>query len=87
LAGYRDINQMNGLKLLISCCVSIVAIIIFVIDGSIDWGRGVAVMIGTLSGGYAAARVSRKIEQKYVKGFVGLSSIVMTVYFFIDTYD
>jgi uncharacterized membrane protein YfcA len=86
LAGYRDINQMNGLKLLISSCVSIVAIIIFVIDGSIDWGRGVAVMIGTLSGGYAAARVSRKIEQKYVKGFVGLSSIVMTVYFFIDTY-
>lgn len=87
LAGYRDINQMNGLKLLISSCVSIVAIIIFVIDGSIDWGRGVAVMLGTLSGGYAAARVSRKIEQKYVKGFVGLSSIVMTVYFFIDTYD
>jgi uncharacterized membrane protein YfcA len=86
LAGYRDINQMNGLKLLISSCVSIVAIIIFVIDGSIDWGRGVAVMLGTLSGGYAAARVSRKIEQKYVKGFVGLSSIVMTVYFFIDTY-
>ncbi|KOO15716.1 permease [Vibrio xuii] len=86
LAGFRDINQMNGLKLLISSCVSIVAIIIFVIDGSIDWGRGVAVMLGTLSGGYAAARVSRQIEQKYVKGFVGLSSIVMTVYFFIDTY-
>ncbi|RTZ17206.1 sulfite exporter TauE/SafE family protein [Vibrio aquaticus] len=86
LAGYRDINQMNGLKLLISSCVSIVAIIIFVIDGSIDWGRGVAVMLGTLSGGYVAARVSRQIEQKYVKGFVGFSSIVMTVYFFIDTY-
>ncbi|MFM2587053.1 sulfite exporter TauE/SafE family protein [Vibrio sp. TBV020] len=86
LAGYRDINQMNGVKLLISSCVSLVAIVIFVIDGSIDWSRGVAVMLGTLSGGYVAARVSRKVEQRYVKGFVALSSIVMTVYFFIDTY-
>lgn len=86
LAGHNDINQMNGLKLLISSCVSIIAIVIFVVEGAIDWPRGVAVMLGTLSGGYVAARVSRKVEQVYVKGFVALSSIAMTVYFFIDVY-
>ncbi|NOH24977.1 sulfite exporter TauE/SafE family protein, partial [Vibrio europaeus] len=44
------------------------------------------VMVGTLLGGYVAARVSRKVEQHYVKGFVALSSIAMTVYFFLDVY-
>lgn len=86
LAGYNDINQMNGLKLLISSCVSIIAIVIFVIDGSIDWPRGIAVLLGTLSGGYVAARVSRKVEQHYVKGFVALSSVAMTLFFFVDVY-
>ena len=86
LAGYKDINQMNGLKLLISSCVSLTAILVFVIDDSIDWSRGGTVMLGTLLGGYIAARVSRNVPQHYIKGFVALSSILMTVYFFCDVY-
>lgn len=86
VAGYTDINQMNGVKLLISSCVSIIAIFIFVLDGAIDWYRGIAVMLGSLAGGYIAARVSRQVEQRYVKGFVALSSLFMTLYFFVDVY-
>lgn len=86
VAGYTDINQMNGVKLLISSCVSIIAIFIFVLDGAIDWYRGIAVMLGSLTGGYIAARVSRQVEQRYVKGFVALSSLFMTLYFFVDVY-
>lgn len=86
LAGYQNINVMNGLKLLVSSCVALIAIVIFVLDGSIDWPRGIVVMVGTLVGGYLAARVSRKIPQQYVRGFVTLSSIVITVYFFWDIY-
>ncbi|WP_391090883.1 TSUP family transporter [Vibrio sp. NH-UV-68] len=86
LAGYTNINQMNGLKLLVSSCVSVIAIVVFMVDGVIDWQKGFAVMMGSLLGGYVAARVSRKVEQKYVKGFVALSSIAMTLYFFADVY-
>jgi uncharacterized membrane protein YfcA len=60
--------------------------VVFVLDGAIDWPRGFAVMLGTLSGGYVAARVSRKVDQVYVKGFVAVSSIAMTLYFFTDVY-
>ncbi|KJY88412.1 permease [Vibrio neptunius] len=86
LSGYKDINQMNGLKLLVSSCVSLTAILVFVVEGSIDWPKGFIVMLGTLSGGYAAARVSRDVPQRYVKGFVAVSSILMTTYFFYDVY-
>ena len=66
--------------------LALVAIVIFVAEGAIDWPRGIAVMMGTLSGGYLAARVSRRVAQQTVKRFVALSSLVMTVYFFIDVY-
>ncbi|WP_367989612.1 sulfite exporter TauE/SafE family protein [Vibrio sp. NTOU-M3] len=86
LAGYHNINLMNGLKLLVSAAVSVIAIIIFLVKDMIDWERGVVVMLGTLIGGYLAARVSRKIPQHYVRGFVTCSSFVITAYYFIEVY-
>ncbi|WP_029811157.1 sulfite exporter TauE/SafE family protein [Vibrio parahaemolyticus] len=86
VAGHQDINLMNGLKLLVSTCVSLIAIVIFVANGSIDWSKGSMVMVGTLVGGYLAARVSRQLNPSHVKGFVALSSIIITIYFFIDVY-
>ncbi|MGR5425560.1 sulfite exporter TauE/SafE family protein [Vibrio harveyi] len=86
VAGHQDINLMNGLKLLVSTCVSLIAIVIFVANGSIDWTKGSVVMVGTLVGGYLAARVSRRLNPSHVKGFVALSSIAITIYFFVDVY-
>ncbi|PFG56217.1 hypothetical protein ATG66_2543 [Vibrio sp. ES.051] len=86
VAGHQDINLMNGLKLLVSTCVSLIAILIFIANGSIDWSKGSIVMGGTLLGGYLAARVSRQLNPTHVKGFVTVSSILITIYFFIDVY-
>ncbi|MCQ6493116.1 sulfite exporter TauE/SafE family protein, partial [Vibrio parahaemolyticus] len=35
---------------------------------------------------YLAAHVSRQIKPSHVKGFFALSSIIITIYFFIDVY-
>ena len=86
VAGHQEINLVNGLKLLVSTCVSLIAIVIFVANGSIDWTKGSVVMVGTLVGGYVAARVSRQLNPCHVKGFVAFSSIAITIYFFIDVY-
>lgn len=86
VAGYKDINLMNGLKLLISTCASAIAIVLFVFNGLIDWYSGIAVMLGTLTGGYVAARLSRQLPQIVVRRFVTFSSIAITCYFFYDTY-
>ncbi|MFA0349836.1 sulfite exporter TauE/SafE family protein, partial [Vibrio sp. 10N.222.55.C6] len=37
LAGYTNINVMNGIKLLVSACASLAAIVFFIVNGSIDW--------------------------------------------------
>lgn len=59
LSGYTDISAMNGLILLTSACVSLIAIVLFIEDGAITWFEGTIVLFGTLLGGYVAAHVSR----------------------------
>jgi uncharacterized membrane protein YfcA len=86
LAGHTNISAMNGLKLLTSTCVSLAAIALFVFNGEIAWFEGSVVLLGTLTGGYIAARISRQISQVYVRYFVVLTGASITLYCFYDTY-
>lgn len=86
LAGYSNINAMNGLKLLVSSTISLIAIMLFVYSKEIAWHEGISVLLGTLVGGYAAARVSRNLPQKRVRSFIIMISCGITFYFFLDTY-
>jgi uncharacterized membrane protein YfcA len=86
LAGYRDINAMNGIKLLVSTFVSLVAIVLFVIDDVIAWREGIVVLLGTLLGGYVAAHWSRRLPQYLVRNAVVVAGVGITAYFFYDIY-
>ncbi|MBT2970375.1 MAG: permease [gamma proteobacterium symbiont of Ctena orbiculata] len=86
LAGHTDINAMNGLKLLISSVISLIAILMFIMDGAIAWYEGVLVMLGTLAGGYVAAHLSRRLPQRHIRYVVILVGGGMSLYFFFRTY-
>jgi len=86
LSGHTNINAMNGLKLLISSCVSLIAIALFIYNDLIAWNEGIVVLLGTVLGGYLAAKVSRLIPQQYVRWFVIIASVAVTAYFFYDFY-
>jgi len=86
LAGHTNINAMNGLKLLVSTAVSLIAIVLFIAKGAIAWYEGSIVLAGTLVGGYVAAHVSRRLPQQHVRRFVIVASIAITAYFFYATY-
>lgn len=86
LAGHTDINSMNGIKLLVSSFVSLVAIGLFIVDGVIAWYEGTLVLLGTLAGGYVAAHLARRLPQRYVRAVVMVSSVAITGYFFYQNY-
>jgi hypothetical protein len=77
---------MNGIKLLVSSLVSLIAIALFIVEGAIAWREGIIVLLGTVSGGYIAAHLSRQVPQGVVRGFVILAGSFMTLWFFIVTY-
>ena len=83
LAGYQDIHLMNGLKLLVSALVSILAIVVFGVGDLIAWREGAIVLVGTLIGGYAAASAVRLVSQRLVRRAIIVVAVGMTAYFFM----
>ena len=83
LAGYTQINEMNGLKLLFSTTISLCAILLFVVNDLIAWQETFAVLVGTLIGGYLAGHLSKRLPQQRVRQAILAASIGITAYFFI----
>lgn len=81
--GQKNINAMNGIKLLISATIGFIAIAIFLYYGQINFFYGVLLTIGISLGGFVAAKVSLKVPQKYIKRFVIFFGLILTAYFFI----
>ncbi|GAM66977.1 predicted permease [Vibrio sp. JCM 19236] len=84
LAGFNNINLMNGLKLLVSCFVSIIAIAIFIANDLIAWYEGTVVMLGALVGGYYSAILSTRLSQATIRKVVIVISVGTTAYFFVQ---
>lgn len=86
LAGHKNINVMNGLKLVVSTAVSLSAIFLFIVNDAIAWVEGGVVLFGSLLGGYYSAHISMRLNQHAIRLFVILMSSVITIYFFYVTY-
>lgn len=86
LSGHKNINVMNGLKLVVSSSVSLAAICLFILNDSIAWVEGSVVLVGTLLGGYYSAHISMRLNPEKIRLFVGFISSIITAYFFYVTY-
>lgn len=86
LAGYKDINGMNGIKLWLSTLVALTAVLKFAMAGTIVWLEGSITLVGATLGGYLAARLSYLIPALYVRRFVIVYGLGLTVYFFWQVY-
>lgn len=85
-AGLSDIHSMNGLKLVISSTVALVAVLRFALNGSIDWYHGSIALVGVVIGGYLAARNAHLIPARWIRLAVIIYGLIMTGYFFWGAY-
>lgn len=83
LMGMENIHMMNAVKTLLTACINGVAVVAFVIAGIVVWPQAILMVIGTIIGGYGGAFFARKIEPRWVRIFVIVVGITMTLYFFV----
>jgi uncharacterized protein len=83
LMGMEDIHSMNALKTLLATCINGVAVITFIIANVVLWPQAIVMIVGAIIGGYGGAAFARKIEQKWIRGFVIVTGCAMTLYFFL----
>ncbi len=82
LFGMRDINSMNGLKMVLVGVMTVTSIVAFIAAGVVRWPETVPMLVSSVVGGYVGAHGARRIDQRLVKGFVVVFGSVLTAYFF-----
>ncbi len=83
LMGMENIHEMNSMKTLLAAFINGVALIIFIMRGVVAWPQALVMILGAIIGGYGGAYFARKIDQRWVRWFVIVVGVSMTIYFFV----
>jgi len=86
VTGMTDMHAMNGLKSLLAVAINGIALIEFVVAGSIAWTPGLVMVLGAVTGGYLGASLARQIDGRHVRTLVIAVAWTMTAYFFARAY-
>jgi uncharacterized protein len=82
LAGLRDIHAMNAGRTFLGGLMNAAAVVLFIIAGKIWWTQGLLMLVAAVVGGYAGARVARRVKPSRVRAAIILISILVTFAFF-----
>jgi len=63
----EPLNRINALKNVLSATVGLVTIVVFAIFGPVHWGAVLTVAPATIIGGYAGARLARRLPSRVLK--------------------
>jgi uncharacterized protein len=86
LQGMTNIHAMNGIKTLLATVINGLAVLIFILRGTVYWPQCLIVLGGAILGGYGGAYLAQRFDSEQVRKFIIAIGIFMTVYFFVRTY-
>jgi uncharacterized membrane protein YfcA len=81
LLGMENIHEMNAIKNVLASCINGVAVVTFIIAGAVVWPNALTMVVGAIIGGFGGAYYARKLDPKFIRGFVILVGCVITLYF------
>lgn len=83
IAGMNDIHEMNGVKLVMAAVINGASLIEFAIGGVVVWQPAIVMAVGAVIGGWVAATLARRLDQRYVRALIVVVAWGLTVYFFL----
>lgn len=83
LIGMNDLHKMNGLKNLLAISINGIAAVYFIVQGAVAWSAVLIMAVTSIVGGYAGARVARRLGRRFVRAFVVTIGLLMTVLLFV----
>jgi uncharacterized membrane protein YfcA len=70
LMGMADIHQMNALKTVLAAVINGVSVVIFVVEGKVEWRYALVMSVAASLGGYCGARLARRLNRTLVRWIV-----------------
>jgi uncharacterized protein len=83
MAGLHDVHAMNAGRTLLGGVMNAAAVICFVIAGKIWWLQAMLLLIAAVIGGYAGARLAKRVNPAIIRGVIIAISAAVTVAFFV----
>jgi uncharacterized membrane protein YfcA len=73
----ESLNRINALKNALSACVGLVTVVFFAVFASVHWGAVLVIAPATVVGGYAGARLARRLPARVLKALiVGFGAVI-----------
>jgi uncharacterized membrane protein YfcA len=82
--GISDIHQMNALKSILGTCINGVAVVVFILEGKVNWHFAVIMAAASILGGYLGARFARRLNPHVVRWMVIVIGFALAAHFFIS---
>lgn len=77
----EDIHAMNGVKALLATVINGAAVVTFIVARAVFWPQALLMIVGAVLGGYGGASWAQRINPVWVRRFVILVGLSMSVYF------
>lgn len=82
MMGLPDIHVMNAVKTLYGTTINIMASVVFIVRGKVDWRLALPMLIAGTIGGYVGARIARRIDPALVRRAVVVIGFALAAYYF-----
>lgn len=84
--GVGDIHRMNAVKTFLAATINGASVVVFVRDGLVRWEFAGPMILAAVAGGYAGARVARRLPPQYVRYAVIVIGFGLAAFYFIRQY-
>src|SRR6266545_2010071 len=84
--GVGDIHRMNAVKTFLAAAINTAGAVVFVRDRLVNWDYAIPMVVAAILGGYAGARVARRLPASYVRYAVIAIGFGLSVFYFIKEY-
>ncbi|MCX7256130.1 MAG: sulfite exporter TauE/SafE family protein [Polaromonas sp.] len=82
MGGHEDVQHINALKNLLSAINYSVTALTFIVAGAVSWPQTLVMLLAASAGGYAGARVARRIRGPWLRRMVIAVGAALTLYYF-----
>lgn len=82
LLGLTDVKAMNPNRTLLGGAMNAAAVVCFIIAGKIWWHQTLIMLVAAVAGGYAGARIGRRMNPRHIRVVATVISVVITIAFF-----
>jgi uncharacterized membrane protein YfcA len=82
IGGHEDVQHINALKNLLSAVIYSVTVVTFIAAGAVSWPHTLAMLLTASAGGYAGARLARRMQGPWLRRCVIAVGGALTFYYF-----